>query len=86
MAPINYVSADAPPILLFHDESDGTVPIANGDEFVKALRDAGAKDVTYKRYTNESGHGVFSRNAKETAPLMKAFFARTLGHQRDQAK
>lgn len=79
VAPISYVSAEAPPILLFHDQSDRTVPIANADRFVDALKQAGAKDVTYKRYDNGSGHGVFGKNARETSPLMKAFFARTLG-------
>ena len=78
VAPMTYVSADSPPMLLFHDESDRTVPIINSDGFVKALKNAGAKDITYKRYTNNSGHGVFGRNAKETVPMMEAFFARTL--------
>ena len=78
VAPMTYVSADAPPMLLFHDESDRTVPIANGDKFVKALKDSGAKDIMYKRYNNKSGHGVFGKNGKETRPAMEAFFARTL--------
>ncbi len=78
VAPMSYVSADSPPLLLFHDEADRTVPVANSDGFVKALQAAGAKDITYKRYTNKSGHGVFGRNAKETVPMMEAFFARTL--------
>jgi len=43
------------------------------------LEKAGAKDVTYRRYTDGSGHGVFSRNIQETGPAMEAFFARTIG-------
>lgn len=81
VAPITYVSKDAPPMLLIHDEADRTVPVRNADDFVKALQDAGAKDVTYKRYTNKSGHGVFGRNAKETGPMMEAFFRRTLAER-----
>jgi acetyl esterase/lipase len=77
VAPMTYVSADSPPMLLFHDESDRTVPDINSDDFVKALKNAGARDITYKRYTNNSGHGVFSRNAKETVPMVEALFART---------
>ncbi len=78
VAPMTYVSAVSPPMLLFHDQGDRTVPVANSDGFVEALKKAGAKDITYKRYNNKSGHGVFGRNAKETTPLMEAFFARTL--------
>ena len=76
--PMSYVTADAPPLLLFHEESDRTVPVSNSDDFVKALEKAGAKDVTYKRYTDGSGHGVFMKNHEETGPLMEKFFARTL--------
>jgi len=78
LEPMTYVSADAPPFLLFHDEADKTVPVSHSDDFAKALKEAGAKDVTYKRYTNNSGHGVFNRNSKETYPEMERFFARTL--------
>lgn len=78
VAPITHVSSKAPPMLLFHDTSDSTVPVANSDRFVAALKEAGASDVTYKRYTNQSGHAVFTANIAETGPLMKAFFQRTL--------
>ena len=78
VAPMTYVSADVPPMLLFHDESDRTVPVINSDGFVEALKNVGARDITYKRYNNNSGHGVFGRNAKETVPMMETFFARTL--------
>lgn len=79
IAPMSYVRADAPPLLLFHDKSDRTVPIGNSDDLAKALQEAGAKDVSYKRYDNDSGHGVFQKNIKETGPLLAKFFARTLG-------
>jgi acetyl esterase/lipase len=78
VAPMTYVSPDCPPMLLFHDEGDRTVPVINSDNFVRALKESGAEDITYKRYANKSGHGVFRRNEKETVPMMEAFFARTL--------
>jgi acetyl esterase/lipase len=79
IAPMSYVSADAPPFLLFHEASDRTVAVSNSDDFVAALKKAGAKDISYRRYTDGSGHGVFARNAKETGPAMIQFFARTIG-------
>ncbi len=78
IAPMTYVTADAPPLLLVHEESDRTVAVSNSDDFVKALRDAGAKDVTYMRYTDGSGHGTFMANIKETGPARERFFERTL--------
>jgi len=85
LCPITYVSADAPPFLLVHEESDRLVAVRQADEFVKALREAGAKDVTYMRYTDGSGHGVFAANIKDTGPAREAFFERTL-KQKGQLK
>ncbi|MHC4680255.1 MAG: alpha/beta fold hydrolase, partial [Planctomycetota bacterium] len=78
LSPITYVSADAPPFLLVHEESDRLVGVRQADAFVKALREAGAGDVMYMRYTDGSGHGVFSANIKETGPAREVFFERTL--------
>jgi len=78
ISPITYISADAPPFLVIHEESDRTVGVYHSDNFVKALREAGAKDVTYMRFEDGSGHGMFSRNIDQTAPAREAFFARTL--------
>ena len=77
-APMTFVRPDAPPLLLFHEASDRTVNVSNSDELVAALKKAGAKDVTYQRYTDGSGHGVFRTNLKETGPAMESFFDRTL--------
>ena len=79
IAPMTYVSADAPPFLLFHEVSDRVVNVSNSDDLVAALRAAGAEDVTYKRYTDDSGHGVFRANIEETGPEMARFFERVLG-------
>jgi len=78
LSPITYVSASAPPFLLVHEESDRLVNVRQADEFVKALREAGTKDVTYMRYADGSGHGVFAARIKETGPAREAFFERTL--------
>lgn len=75
-SPITYVHQDAPPFLLVHSADDRTVPINQGDDFAKALKDAGA-DVTYLRY-EDGGHGSFTRHANETVPAMEKFFARVL--------
>ncbi|MCS1407097.1 MAG: hypothetical protein M2R45_00253 [Verrucomicrobia subdivision 3 bacterium] len=69
---MTYVSADAPCNAAFPRRADRTVSVNNTDESVKAAESRwGAKDITYKRYTNNSGHSVFQHNAKETHPLME---------------
>jgi len=44
--PMTYVTADAPPLLLFHEETDRTVPVSNADDFDKAMNEAGAEDIS----------------------------------------
>ena len=78
ISPISWVSPDAPPMLLFHEESDRTVGVYQSDTFVQALRDAGAKDVNYMLFGDGTGHGTFQRNLLITEPMREAFFARTL--------
>lgn len=78
ISPMSYVSAGAPPIFLFHEESDGTVNVRQSDLFIAALRKAGAKDVNYLLLGDGSGHGVFQRNIAITEPVREAFFARIL--------
>ena len=78
VAPITYVTKDAPPFLLFHEVSDRLVDIGHSDDFVKALKAAGATDVTYRRMTDGSGHAVFQKNRTAFQEEMVSFFARTL--------
>ncbi|MHC4567984.1 MAG: alpha/beta fold hydrolase, partial [Planctomycetota bacterium] len=80
ISPMTYVGGDAPPFLLVHADADRTVGVYQSDNFVKALREAGAKDVTYMRYTDGSGHGVFGAKIAQTGPAREKFFARTLGN------
>ncbi len=76
-SPISYVKSDAPPFLIIHGTADTTVPFSQGESFAKALKDAGAKDVTFLKYEG-AGHGVFGQQRSETYPAMEKFFARTL--------
>jgi len=76
-SPLTYVTSKAPPFLIIHGTADKTVPVSQSDELVKALREAGAKDVTYMRVEG-AGHGVFGQNIESTGPAREAFFARTL--------
>ena len=47
------------------------------DEFVKALREVGAKDITYQRYA-DTGHGAYVKHIEEARPAREAFLVRTL--------
>ncbi|MCP5114844.1 MAG: alpha/beta hydrolase [bacterium] len=80
-SPITHVRGDAPPFLLFHGTADNTVPIAQSQRFTDAMREAGAKNITYMIIDGAS-HGVFTRNATLTYPAMLAFFNSTIGADR----
>ncbi|MEE9365685.1 MAG: alpha/beta hydrolase fold domain-containing protein, partial [Dehalococcoidales bacterium] len=77
-SPVTYVTADAPAFLIIHGTADKTVPVSQSDELAKALRQAGAKDVTYMRIEG-AGHGVFGQNIEKMGPAREAFLARTIG-------
>ena len=77
--PMTYVSGDVPPLYFIHGTEDTKAPVRFLDDFVKALREAGAKDITYKRYADGTGHGVYVKHIEEARPAREAFLARTLG-------
>ncbi|MEK6238083.1 MAG: S9 family peptidase [Planctomycetales bacterium] len=75
-SPMTYVHTDAPPFLVVHGTADRTVPVSQGDKFVKALQQIKA-DVAFLRYDG-AGHGVFAQHGDETFPAMETFFDRVL--------
>lgn len=77
--PMTYVSGDVPPLYFIHGTEDTKAPVRFLDDFVKALREAGAKDITYKRYADGTGHGAYVKHIEEARLAREAFLARTLG-------
>ena len=77
-SPITYVSADAPPFLLVHGTTDGTVPPDNSTRFVAALREAGAKQVNLFMYDGR-GHDPLPTHEFILRPMIDAFFDTTIG-------
>ncbi len=77
-SPLNYVSSDAPPILLIHGTEDNIVSVESADTFVNKLKEVGAEDVTYLRI--EGGdHGVaYEHYTERSADALDKFFWRTL--------
>ncbi len=76
--PMSYISGEVPPLYFIHGTADDKAPVAYLDEFVKALRNAGAKDVTYKRYDDGTGHGAYVKHIDESRRSRVEFLARTL--------
>ena len=76
--PMTYISGDVPPLYFIHGTEDTKAPVRYVDGFVKGLREAGAKDITYKRYADGTGHGAYVRHIDEARPAREAFLARTL--------
>jgi acetyl esterase/lipase len=77
LSPITYLRKDAPPFLLVHGTADRTVPLVQSERFVKALREAGAKEVRLMIFDGD-GHGVFEQQRLLTYPAMRAFFEHAL--------
>lgn len=73
---ISYIRSDAPPLLIFHGTED-FLPHSDVEEFVGAMRAAGAEDVTFVSFPNE-GHTAFVTHLAVSAPAMRAFFDRIL--------
>ena len=84
-SPISYVGPDAPPFLIIHGTADRTVPFSQGELFTAALKEAGAKDVTFLKFEG-AGYGVFGQHSDETNPAMERFFARTLKKRQDDRR
>ena len=72
-SPVTYASAAAPPFLVIHGNADSTVPVSQAERLVKALREAGARNVTYMLFDG-ANHNVFAANSPMTRAAMRAFF------------
>jgi acetyl esterase/lipase len=65
--PINYISADDPPFLIFHGEQDETVPIEQSELLEAALKKAGVES-TFVRVKN-AGHGFLPGSEPSLAEI-----------------
>lgn len=83
-SPITYAHAGAPPMLIVQGTDDIAVPISQPEGFVKALRGAGAKDVTYLIFDG-ANHGLPNTHATYFRAMMAAFFDAKLGSGRQGA-
>ena len=78
-SPVSYVTADAPPFLLIHGDSDGLVPHAQTDLLAGALVDAG---VEHEVVTIEGGDHCFFGAEEQMDTILStavAYFSRKLG-------
>jgi acetyl esterase/lipase len=75
-SPSTYIRKDVPPIILVHGAMDTVVFIESTDEFVKAMKTAGA-DITYLRFANGT-HGVMGQKRSKTYPAMFKLFEQNL--------
>lgn len=77
-SPANHISARTPPLLLIHGVEDEQVGIETADQFVVELGKSGLKDISYLRLANV-GHCPHSlKRIPTVAPIVNAFFERTL--------
>jgi len=73
-SPITYVSAKCPPFLIMHGSIDDLVPVAQSQEFYKALQ---ADHVDSQLITLEGAKHALPREA--LVPMLE-FFEKNLGH------
>ena len=77
-SPVKHVSPNTPPLMLIYGVDDEQVGVETADQFVIALDQAGAKDVTYHRLA-KVGHCPHSlKGVPWLVPTVNEFFERTL--------
>ena len=81
-SPVTYAHPNAPPFLLIHGTADRVVPVSQGELLEKALREAGARNVTLMKIEG-AGHGVFMQKTIVTHGAMRSFFDSTIGPMRN---
>jgi len=67
-SPVNYVTEKSPPTLVIHGTEDQVAPIAQAEELVQKLKQAG---VAHQYVTYKSGHGIPPESAGDA--VMKMF-------------
>lgn len=79
-SPLTYISkeraGELPPFLIMHGDKDNTVPIAQSEMLLKALKAVGA-DATY-HVVKGGGHGGPGWNDPQVGAMVSEFFSRTL--------
>jgi acetyl esterase/lipase len=71
-SPVNYVTADAPPILIVHGDTDTAVSAKQSEQLIAKLRAAGAK-VEYKTVKG-ADHGFRGASPAEAEGALRATF------------
>lgn len=77
-SPIHYVDAKNPPFFLAHGFADKVVPIAQSQEFEKALRNNGVETTTY--YVEKVGHGFITSDEDSTRKASDALVEKTFAY------
>ena len=72
-SPVTYISKDDPPFLIIHTDGDKVVPIAQSEELLEKLKQAGVKVELIKQHGSE--HNFFT---KSTMDAVVKFFQENL--------
>jgi acetyl esterase/lipase len=75
-SPVEYVTKDDPPFLIFHGTADVVVPMVHSLRLQAKLKDAGVKHELIPM--KGRGHGWFGEDAKESNERLLKFFAEQL--------
>ena len=76
-SPIQYVTPDDAPTLIFHGDADPIVPVAQSRRIVARMKTAGVQ-VSYYEFPGE-GHGFGGAAGTQSINLLTAFFQAKLG-------
>lgn len=79
-SPITYVSADTPPFLILHGDSDPLIRLSQSRSLYEALRKANVDARLY--ILTDSGHGTGLFTRPESTAMVRQFFITTLQRER----
>ncbi|MGV0684606.1 alpha/beta hydrolase fold domain-containing protein [Mycolicibacterium thermoresistibile] len=76
-SPVNHISADAPPFFVLHGRNDSLVPVEQGRDFVRRLREVSTQPVVYAELPlAQHAFDIFgSARAAHTAAAVEQFLA-----------